>query len=123
MLSDPKLHEIFTNALELIRDPHHWTQLVYARDAEGYPRSEIEPEACQFCVMGAVNRVIYDQTNVNDFPPPHTSRPFVYLDNLALELFSGTVPWVNDELGHESAIVLLATAAARTAPEETSDDA
>ena len=47
-----KADEILTEARTLIEKG--WTQGKYARDADGNPISEKDPNACEWCALGAV---------------------------------------------------------------------
>jgi len=47
---------LFQRARERIEDPTHWTQWAFARTAEGIDCSSHSPDACRWCVRGAVAR-------------------------------------------------------------------
>lgn len=49
-------HDLLKRAKALIEDPMRWTQNVYARNAYGREVSELSPDACRFCSMGALHR-------------------------------------------------------------------
>ena len=46
--------EVLTEARNLISEPEHWIQGVYARDAQGLPTDWGSPEAVCWCVTGAI---------------------------------------------------------------------
>ncbi|WP_454287233.1 DUF6197 family protein [Rhizobium arsenicireducens] len=56
---------LLTKALELIRDPDHWTQGQFARDAAGQKVSINSPSATCFCSIGAV-LVLAPPTSLED---------------------------------------------------------
>jgi len=56
-----------------------WTQEALARDKEGEPIDPCDPEACSWCIIGAVLKVA-DDWDIE--PSPHR----IFLDNLVREL-------------------------------------
>jgi len=38
----------------LLDDPDAWVQGAYAKDADGLPAHEMSPEACRWCLSGAI---------------------------------------------------------------------
>ena len=48
-------------ARALIATPESWTKNALARDSAGNDRALRDPEACAFCAMGAVLRVLADE--------------------------------------------------------------
>lgn len=50
--------EILTAARELITDPAHWTQEVYAKNAKGRQVSPLSRSAVCFCSVGALDRIV-----------------------------------------------------------------
>jgi hypothetical protein len=48
--------EILTATRALLSRPERWTQRAYARDGAGQPVCNHEPEACCWCLSGAVAR-------------------------------------------------------------------
>jgi hypothetical protein len=47
-------YEILTAAQELIRNPKHWTQGAYARDAQGGKVGALNPNAVCWCMSAAI---------------------------------------------------------------------
>lgn len=57
-----KKHEIVHELIKLIEDPAHWTQNVYARNAEGHVVNPWDLDAHCFCSLGAMERVESDKS-------------------------------------------------------------
>jgi hypothetical protein len=51
-----KLLELITAGQELIRDPAHWTQGIYARNSAGEAVGMLSDRAFCFCSIGALHR-------------------------------------------------------------------
>jgi hypothetical protein len=48
--------ELLRAAKALIAEPDNWTQSHFARTADGTPVDVIDPAACKFCAVGAIER-------------------------------------------------------------------
>jgi len=57
--------EIIKKAIELL-ETKGWTQGAYARNAEGAPIYRMEPEACSFCLSGALSRAYMEMNENHD---------------------------------------------------------
>lgn len=57
----PRDHDHAAQLLDKVRkkisDPAHWTQMSYALNEHGEEVSELNPKACRWCAMGALNAV------------------------------------------------------------------
>jgi hypothetical protein len=53
---DMSTKDVLVRAKELISDPARWTKGAMARDADGHPCDERDPDAKCFCAYGAVRR-------------------------------------------------------------------
>lgn len=51
------IREHLIKVRELLSDPTHWCKDAWARDATGVAVGEELPEACSFCISGAINVV------------------------------------------------------------------
>jgi len=97
---------LLTEAQELIRDPVHWTQEAYYRNAEGEPPQDdspnfLDPKAVCFCSLGALNRMGVSY--------PLRTRALAV--QLLQEVMGTTIPHFNDSRTH--ADVMLAFDRAR----------
>ena len=52
--------KILERARELISDPRHWTQRLYAKTARGYPCNPGSQEAACWCLLGALYRAMVE---------------------------------------------------------------
>lgn len=50
----------------LIKDPKHWIQGESTRDAAGSPTSPFSEKATCFCITGALEKVVYSESNANE---------------------------------------------------------
>lgn len=50
----PASEQILQGALELIRDPKHWSKRSFAKDKDGVSVSTYDDSACSFCAIGAL---------------------------------------------------------------------
>jgi len=90
-------------AKNLIRNPDNWTTEKYARDANGVSVNPKSPEACKFCVLGAimniqgvncddldyVSRILYKATgylNISSFNDSHTHKQVLELLDKAIKI-------------------------------------
>jgi hypothetical protein len=86
-------HQVLKAARALIADPKHWTQGELARDADGNPEDEYQPEAVCFCSVGALMRaarVVGDDLNEARF------GAFTQVGNITLDLRGLTIVEFND---------------------------
>lgn len=96
---DSKLiHDRLVEVRGLIDTPEKWEQGTWARDADGNPTHATRPEACAFCISGAVLRVVGDGMHA-------TLIDFISKANGGIERFPGV--W-NDAEGRTHAEVLAA---------------
>lgn len=98
---------------ELLKDESHWTQDASARDSKGRPCSSVAPQACQWCLMGAISKV--GNPTSNDFYENDAQRYYteIYLAELLHSKHSyphGTVTGFNDNSSHLEVLKLLQTA-------------
>jgi hypothetical protein len=80
-------YEILTEAQDLIRDPAHWTQQVYARNPEGFERNATDSDATCFCSLGALHRVL---------------QPSVFSTTDVLDMFYETRRYLTDATSESS---------------------
>lgn len=52
-----RMNEALQAMADLLADPSHWTKGVLARDSRGYACSPLDPDACQWCLLGAARKV------------------------------------------------------------------
>ena len=52
-----KALELLEKVNDLIRDKDGWTRAAFARDGDGKSTEPGEPEACSFCLVGALSHV------------------------------------------------------------------
>lgn len=57
-MAEPNILSIVKETRALLTDPKSWTQNVMARDSKGASCSPKAKDACQWCVMGAVRKVV-----------------------------------------------------------------
>lgn len=108
---DPK--PILVRARELIADPEHWTQDNYATDNAGFPVLPFEPDAYCYCILGAVDRAIFEQ--LGEIPEGQgdsiarvEASPLGGATIQALQAFTvGLVCDFNDEHEHADVLELL----------------
>ncbi len=48
------VHRILIDARELIEGEGKWCQGAYAKNGQGWPVSEFSPNACSWCLLGAI---------------------------------------------------------------------
>jgi len=84
-----KVKDVLLKAKSLIADPAHWTQGVYARDAEGFDVGPNSPTAVCWCSYGAIDATAPDFTAEN-------TAAGTFLKDAALALFPTSVPWRAD---------------------------
>ncbi len=84
--------EILSNAQNLIRDPRNWAKHTYSKDMLGMSVEPTSPDACRWCSIGAVLKVL-------DLPSDTSRHPTFDL----LEKANGNwaVPDFNDTSTHE----------------------
>lgn len=58
--------EILRASLELLEDPDHWTQGVFARDRAGNSVKPWDPDACRWCMEGAPEKVGFGHPHAVD---------------------------------------------------------
>jgi len=57
-MSELSVAEVLNRAADLIEPEGAWCQGHYARDAGGWSVDIGDPDACRFCIVGAVARVV-----------------------------------------------------------------
>ena len=103
MTDQRKIIATLKTARELISDRERWTCRSHARDKHGDPRRVTDPDACQFCGMGALYRVADGHLDARE---QHNATMHLFCGIRALAK-SGQLPsycqsltFVNDDLGH-----------------------
>ena len=108
------LINIGVRALEIIREPEHWTTKVYARDAGGIECPPIDPDACTWCALGAIHRAARELYGANDETWESADSVTAFLAGLIDEdspaSHDETVANFNDDEGHAAVIALFASA-------------
>ena len=89
-----KPSELLIKAKAVIADPKHWTQDVYAKDAEGQVTKTLSPDAACWCSLGALEKVAHEE---NTYSTHLTAAE--YLDVVADECGYGITDF-NDNSGH-----------------------
>ena len=51
------IKQLLSQARDLISEPGHWTKRVLARNAKGEAISPTSPDACSWCIIGALVKV------------------------------------------------------------------
>lgn len=102
-----------------------WTTRAFARAADGTPRFSDDPEACSWCLSGAVNKAVGEQTGLMSY---RDQRRFDAHDQVRLPLDKaltafGVLPGVpmihwNDDPARTRAQVLGVVQAARALAKE-----
>ena len=119
MTHTPK--QILTAARNLIADPEHWTRETVARDERGRPTEPYNPNACQFCALGALSAVFYradpfnrtaEQVGELDRAHDRAKKALREAGASHFGVHSFTISRVNDELGHEATLKMFDTAIA-----------
>jgi hypothetical protein len=62
-----KALEVVTTAKALIADPKHWTKGYLAVDKLGRLTSLRSPQACKWCMSGAIHRAAYNLGGIDEF--------------------------------------------------------
>lgn len=113
--------QILTAARNLIADPAHWTRETVARDKRGRPTEPYNPNACQFCALGALTAVFYQAdplactaAEVNELDRAHeqAKRALRIAGEAGFGVNSFTISRVNDQLGHEATLKMFDAAIA-----------
>ena len=92
-----KPSELLIKAQAVIADPKHWTQDVYAKDAEGQVTKTLSPDAVCWCSLGALDKIAHEE---NTYSTHSTAAG--YLDVVADECGYSGIPDFNDNLSHET---------------------
>jgi hypothetical protein len=91
----------------LIQDPAHWTQGTHARNKIGNPVKPADPDACQWCLDGALGKV----TNIEIAGYRNNleyQRANALLLNATQELFGvSNFVEINDEGSHHEVLAIL----------------
>ena len=92
-----KPSELLIKAKAVIADPKHWTQDVYAKDAEGRATKTLSPDAACWCSLGALEKVAPGEDT-------HSTRSAAagYLLNVSIECGYTGIPDFNDNSSHEA---------------------
>lgn len=109
--------EVVTKTAALLADPEHWVTGRLAQTAQGLNTAPTDPNACRFCLVGAVMRVL-DLT-----PGPNNTLPLPFRNLLmaAITDYTGeelAITVFNDSHEHSDVIAVLAHAAALVRPTE-----
>lgn len=119
MTHTPK--QILIAARDLIADPAHWTRETVARDKRGRPTEPYNPNACQFCALGALTAVFYQanplaltagQVNELDRVHEQAKRALRIAGEAGFGIRSFTISTVNDRFGHEATLEMFDAAIA-----------
>ncbi|UTS52110.1 hypothetical protein [Synechococcus phage BUCT-ZZ01] len=87
--------ETLIAAKQLIEDEKNWCRVERAKDKKGRYVEPTNRSACQFCAVGAVQKVMsYDQIDV------YTSQEVKFLDIISRNMYGQPVFIINDDLGH-----------------------
>lgn len=97
--------EVLKAARELISDPKHWTQYLFARDDNGNSTQPVSVRAVCWCALGAIDRVSGDDESAGDDA----------LDALMEVVEEGNVSTFNDSHTHPEVMALFDAAIARLA--------
>lgn len=101
-----QVSEVLLNAMALLESPDRWTKNVYARNKEGAAVMSTDPDACQFCMLGALEVfTTFDQDT-------YKKARLQLLDVAQNETESYSVPNLNDHSNTKHSQVLQAMTAA-----------
>lgn len=110
------VRELLLEAYELIGDPTHWCQGVYARNAEGKSVRENAADATQWCAVGALARCRLGES------PVFTALRL--LEQCAAHAYDcGSVTYVNDVKGHDAVLRVFELAIIKAAAQEAEQKA
>jgi hypothetical protein len=88
-----KPSSVLVQARAIIADPNKWTTQAFARDKGGYSTSAHSENACRFCAVGAVKKVLGDNRD--------SEGGLLYkVWNLLDEASGSTIAYTNDNKGH-----------------------
>jgi hypothetical protein len=90
-----------TPVLDLLRDPTHWTQRAYAKDADGNCVTSDDPSAVCWCIYGAINKC-YPNDEDHKMVLRHKLREI-----LCKEYGNPTIAEFNDTGTHANVVALL----------------
>lgn len=112
-----KTTEILLNAMALLEDPDRWAKRSYARTATGDTTDTSSPEACKFCMLGAVE--VFTGTGVAPYRHARQMLMGVLLDHTKYI----TVPGFNDHgfTNHEKVMQVMTAAAFEALAAEDED--
>ena len=68
---------ILKRAMSLISNPAQWTKFTFSRDKNGNSVSSHTSGACQWCVMGAINRASHDLDMARTPDDPYAARRLI----------------------------------------------
>ena len=68
---------ILKGAMSLISSPAQWTKFAFARNKNGDRVKSCTSEACQWCVVGAINRASYDLDTAGTPDNPYAARRLI----------------------------------------------
>ena len=74
--------EILATARELIAEPEHWQQGMYASNRDGLGTAPTSPGAIKFCIIGAFSRVAWSLDTEADCEAKDVLRKFLGVRNL-----------------------------------------
>jgi len=83
------------SVLEILKTEKQWTKDVGALNKEGKPTSSIDESAIQWCLVGAVKKLLY-QTPAKDVP----EIPFIMLTNAIKKLYPDRGSTIGDFNDH-----------------------
>ena len=99
-----KAADLLDKAAELIAQPGAWTQMAYARNAEGNPCSPRSRKAVCWCAMGALQRAHRTRTH---------STPYDLAENMLNAMTRGAPAWQDNPRRKQGGVVQLLRRAAK----------
>jgi hypothetical protein len=87
-----KLSSLLVQARAIIADPNKWGIQAFARDKSGYSTSAHSKNACRFCAVGALKKILGPDHNGGGL----LYEAWNYLDDAA----GAPISYVNDSKGH-----------------------
>lgn len=103
--------EAFKKAKDLLSNKHYWTQGASAKDSTGVRVRVNDRSACQFCVSGAITRVIYSHVLDQSFHAelrPLLAKVTEQMHQSCKDLFGHeSFLYVNDTLGYDAVMKML----------------
>lgn len=96
--------KVLKNVYKLLEDPTNWTTEFSARDTSNSPIIPTDPNACQWCLLGAVEKISHE----NGCPNQSLAISFFLRDTLdGHTVFPTSVPKFNDTHSHADVLYFL----------------